>query len=189
MNLSNAARAQFRAARDELLALRSDYERAVASFRWPEVDRFNWALDWFDAELAQGPNADKVALRIVGEAAASRTFAQLSRSSNSVANGLRQLGVKRGDRILLMLGNRVSLWETMLAAMKLGAITIPTTTLSTPDDIKARISQADAGYIVTSDDCIDKLATMAPEIVRIVTGAPTSGAVHFDELRKADSTF
>jgi len=74
MNGSNLARAKFRTARDELLALRSDYERAVASFRWPEVDCFNWALDWFDGELAQGPTADKLALRIVGDAAASGLF-------------------------------------------------------------------------------------------------------------------
>jgi acetyl-CoA synthetase len=189
MNLSNAARAQLRAARDELLALRSDYERAVASFRWPEVDRFNWALDWFDGELAQGPTADKVALRIVGDAAASRTFAELSRSSNSVANGLRKLGVKRGDRILLMLGNRVSLWETLLAAMKLGAVTIPTTTLSTAEDIKNRVTQAGARYVVTSDDCVDKLSFIPSDVVRIVTGAATPGAVRFEELLKENSSF
>lgn len=189
MSLSNAARAQFRAARDELLALRSDYERAVASFRWPEVDRFNWALDWFDGELAQGPTADKVALRIVGDAAASRTFAELSRSSNSVANGLRKLGVKRGDRILLMLGNRVSLWETLLAAMKLGAVTIPTTTLSTPEDIKNRVTQAGARYVVTSDDCVDKLSLIPSGVVRIVTGVTTPGVVHFEELLKENCSF
>ena len=189
MNLSNAARAQFRAARDELVALRSDYERAVASFRWPEVDRFNWALDWFDGELAQGLTADKVALRIVGDAAASRTFAELSRSSNSVANGLRKLGVKRGDRILLMLGNRVSLWETLLAAIKLGAVTIPTTTLSTPEDIKNRVTQAGARYVVTSDDCVDKLSLIPSGVVRIVTGAATPGVVHFEELLKESRSF
>jgi len=189
MSGSNQGRAQFRAARDGLLALRSDYDRAVASFRWPHVDCFNWALDWFDGELAQGPMADKVALRIVGDAAASRTFAELSRSSNSVANGLRKLGVKRGDRILLMLGNRLSLWETLLAVMKLGAATIPTTTLSTPEDIKTRITQADARYIVTSNDCVDKLSLIPSDVVRIVTGGATRGAVRFEDLLKEDSSF
>ena len=81
MNGSNTARAQFRTTRDGLLALRSDYERAVASFRWPEIDSFNWALDWFDGELAQGPMANQLALRIVGDAAASRTFASGSARS------------------------------------------------------------------------------------------------------------
>ena len=189
MSSSNPARAQFRAARDELLALRSDYDRAVASFRWPEVDRFNWALDWFDAELASGSSADRVALRIVGDAAASRTFAELSRSSNSVANGLRKLGVKRGDRILLMLGNRVSLWETLLAAMKLGAVTIPTTTLSTPEDIRTRITQAGASHIVTSDDCVDKLSLVPPDVIRIVTGAAVPGAARFEDLLQEDTAF
>src|SRR5687767_3503782 len=82
MNRSNPAGAQFRAARDELLALRTDYDRAVASFKWPQVESFNWALDWFDAELAQGSTANNAALRIVGDAAATRSFAELSRSSN-----------------------------------------------------------------------------------------------------------
>lgn len=189
MNGSNLKCSDFRSARDELLALRSDYDRAVASFRWPQIDRFNWALDWFDRELAQGPTANRTALRIVGEHAASRSFVELSRSSNSVANGLRALGVKRGDRVLLMLGNRVSLWETMLAAMKLGAVTIPTTTLSTAEDVKSRVLQAEARYVVTSHDCVDKLSLIAPDVVRIVAGADLPGAVSFESLHAADSSF
>lgn len=189
MSSSNTARANFRAARDQLLTLRDDYDRAVAAFQWPRVDRFNWALDWFDEELAQGSSADRAALRIVGDAAANRTFAELSRSSNRVANGLRKLGVKRGDRILLMLSNRVSLWETMLAAMKLGAGTIPTTTLSTPEDIRMRVTQAGATHLVTSDDCVEKLSLIPSDVVRIATGAATPGAVAFEDLLQESDAF
>ena len=57
------------------------------------------------------------------------SFAELSARSNRVANWLRELGVGRGDRLILMLGNQVELWETILAAMKLGAVIIPATTL------------------------------------------------------------
>src|SRR5436305_1641469 len=87
----------FKAARDFLLAHRTDYITAYRDFRWPEMDRFNWALDWFDRELARGDTARQPALIVVGEGAARLTFAELSERSNRVANGLRALGVKRGD--------------------------------------------------------------------------------------------
>ena len=100
----------FKAARDFLLAQRGDYATSYRDFRWPELTHFNWALDWFDAELAQGPQGSNLALKIIGDGAAEVSFAELSAASNRVANGLRALGVKRGDRILLMLGNVVPLW-------------------------------------------------------------------------------
>jgi acetyl-CoA synthetase len=76
-----AARAQLRAARDHVLDLRSNYDAAVATFRWPEIDRFNWAVDWFDQELAQSPSAQRTALRIGGGAAATCTFAELKKNA------------------------------------------------------------------------------------------------------------
>ena len=80
----------FRAARDFLLEHRTDYDTAYRDFRWPRIDRFNWALDWFDAELARGETASWNALTTVGEGAARFTFAELSERSNRVANGLRR---------------------------------------------------------------------------------------------------
>ena len=51
------------------IAMRDYYETAYRDFRWPEMDRFNWAIDWFDAELAQGANASRPALWITGAGA------------------------------------------------------------------------------------------------------------------------
>ena len=125
----------FADARAFLLEHRTDYDAAVKGFRWPDPVPFNWALDWFDAELATDPaSRDRPALWIVDAAQNSETklsFAALSERSNRIANYLRGLGVQRGDRILLMLGNVVPLWECMLAAMKLGAVIVPATTLLT----------------------------------------------------------
>ena len=140
----------FKAARDFLLAHRTDHATAYRDFRWPEPTHFNWALDWFDAELAHGDSANRPALTIVGDGAASLTFAELSERSSRVANALRALGVKRGDRVLLMLGNVAPLWETMLAAMKLGAVIIPAATLLTPDDLADRFERGRARHVVTA---------------------------------------
>ena len=105
--------------RDFLLANRRDSARAVAGFRWPELNEFNWALDYFDriAAVTHTP-----ALHIVDENGEEhlRSFAQMSADSNRVANYFRSLGVRKGDRLMVMLGNEVALWETALAAMKLG---------------------------------------------------------------------
>ena len=73
------------------------------------------------------------------------SYAAMAARSSQVANWLRGLGVRRGDRVLLMLGNVVPLWEVMLAAMKLGAVIIPASTLLQPADLADRVSRGDVG--------------------------------------------
>ena len=116
----------FLSARDFLLAHRTDYTTAYAQFEWPRLERFNWALDHFDG-MAVGN--DRPALRIVRDDGSDRmySFAELSRRSNQVANALRSLGARRGDRLLLMLPNVVETWETILACIKLGLVVVPAT--------------------------------------------------------------
>ena len=107
----------FREARDLLLELGDDYHGARAAFVWPRPEHFNWALDWFDAELAAGEHGRKTALKVIGDRVETRTFADLRLESSRLANGLRSLGAKRGDHLLMMLGVVPELWATMLAAM------------------------------------------------------------------------
>jgi acetyl-CoA synthetase len=179
----------FKAARDFLLRHRSDHDTAYRDFAWPEMDRFNWALDWFDAELARGPNANRLALKIVGDGAAELTFAELSECSNRVANGLRTLGVRRGDRILLMLGNVVPLWETMLAAMKLGAVVIPATTLLTQSDLLDRFERGRVRHVITGPNETEKFAGIAEGLTLICTGRAPSGWHSYEALHNASGTF
>ncbi|MDP3242508.1 MAG: AMP-binding protein, partial [Reyranella sp.] len=165
----------YKTARELLLAHRGDYATAYRDFRWPEMERFNWALDWFDAELAHGPLANQPALKIVGDDAASLTFAELSERSNRVANGLRALGVKRGDRMLLMLGNVAPLWEVMLAAMKLGAVVIPATTLLTPVDLADRFERGRARHVVAAAGEAAKFDGFDKSLTRIAVGDAPAG--------------
>src|SRR5246127_2923484 len=154
----------FQDARAFLLEHRTDYDAAVKGFRWPDPVPFNWALDWFDAELARDPESrDRTALWI-GDAGEDRetklSFATLSRRSNQVANFLRAQGLKRGDHLLLLLGNVVPLWETMLAAMKLGVVVIPATTLLTADDLQDRLDRGRPRVVVATQDQVTKFAKL-----------------------------
>ena len=166
----------FQEARAFLLKHRIDYDKAVADFRWPDPVPFNWALDWFDAELARNAESkDRPALWIVDAGSNRETklsFEVLSRRSNQVANFLRAQGLKRGDHLLLLLGNVIPLWETMLAAMKLGVVVIPATTLLTPDELRDRLDRGRARIVVATQDQVAKFSRLGgDDLVRIVVNA------------------
>jgi acetyl-CoA synthetase len=179
----------FKAARDLLIAHRTDQAAAVAAFRWPVLGEFNWALDWFDAELAQGASADQPALIIVGDGAARLTFRELSERSNRIANGMRALGVKRGDRILLMLGNVVPLWETMLAAMKLGAVVSPATTLLAKADLADRFERGRVRHVIANAADAAKFDGLDPSVTRIAVGVPPAGWLDYETLKQGEAVF
>src|SRR4030081_2140082 len=186
----------FQDARSFLLEHRTDYDAAVKGFRWPDPVPFNWALDWFDAELARNADSkDRTALWIVDAASDKQTklsFAALSRRSNQVANFLRAQGLKRGDHLLLLLGNVVPLWETMLAAMKLGVVVIPATTLLTADELRDRLDRGRARVVVASQDQIAKFAGLGGDhLVRIVVSASSKheGWLAYEQAADSPDTF
>jgi acetyl-CoA synthetase len=167
----------FRDARDFLLAHREDYDEASAQFRWPELDEFNWALDWFDV-LAAGN--DRPALWIVEEDGSEQrfSFAEMAERSNRVANWLRGQGVRRGDRVVLMLGNQVELWDTILAVIKLGAVLIPATPLLGAADARDRVARGEAKHVIALSSAADKFAG---GVTRIVVGDAVDGWLNFAE--------
>ncbi|NLS68470.1 AMP-dependent synthetase [Bradyrhizobium brasilense] len=186
----------FQDARAFLLKHRTDYDAAVKGFRWPDPVPFNWALDWFDAELARNLDSrDRPALWIVDAASGNETklsFAELSRRSSQVANFLRAQGLKRGDHLLLLLGNVVPLWETMLAAMKLGVVVIPATTLLTADELRDRLDRGKARAVVATQDQVAKFAGLGSDkLARIVVGATQAqdGWLPFEDSAKQSDAF
>ncbi len=178
----------FLQARDFLIANRTDYDAACAGFQWPRFEKFNWALDYFDP-MAEGN--DRAALWIVDEQGGEikLSFSELSRRSNQIANYLRELGVHRGDRILMMLNNVVPLWETMLAAMKLGAVLIPATTLLARDDIEDRLERGDVRHIVADQENTAKFEGLVENCTRISVGGDCDGWLSFEAGYEFPQTF
>jgi acetyl-CoA synthetase len=160
----------FLAARDFLLRHREDYEAAYRDFRLPELREFNWALDYFDV-MARGN--DRIALHAVDDAGVSArvTFAEMSERSNKVANYLRSMGVRRGDRILIMLGNVVPLWEITLAAIKLGAVFTPATGMLTGDELQDRVDRGGVRHVVVDAANAAKFDAVRGDYTRTVVGS------------------
>ena len=185
---ASANAAPFLAARDFLLRHREDYATAYRDFRWPKLERFNWALDYFDV-MARG-NAQP-ALWLVDEDAGETklSFAELSERSNRIANAWHGLGVRRGDRILLMLGNVVPLWECMLASMKLGAVVVPATTLLTRSDLADRFARGGVRHVVAGADAASKFADLPGAYTRIVVGADVPGWISYEKGYEASGHF
>ncbi|QNG37563.1 AMP-binding protein [Geodermatophilaceae bacterium NBWT11] len=184
--MTSTATETYRAARDQLLALRGEHARAVEEFAWPDLgERFNWAHDWFDAYARQ----DQGTALWIAEADGSEarwSFAEMVRRSDQVARWLSSVGVGRGDRVVLMLGNQVQLWESMLAVMKLGAVIMPTTTALGPADLVDRIERGGAAHVVANAADAAKFADVPGDYTRIAVGDPVEGWLSYAEADGAD---
>lgn len=181
----------YRSARDQLVDAISDYDKAVETFEWPRLTgTFNWATDWFDV-IAVGPSADQPALWIV-EADGSEqkvSFAEMADRSNRVAAWLQKQGVGKGDRVILMLGNQVELWEAMLAIAKLGAIIMPTTGALGAADLTDRITRGGARFVIANAGDTSKFAEVQGDYTRIVIGEAPGWHTYADAYAEQPRTF
>jgi acetyl-CoA synthetase len=178
----------FLAAREFLFKQREDYQTAYRDFRWPQLDKFNWALDYFDT-FARGNH--KLALWIVDDNGpeVKLSFAEMARRSNQVANFLRQQGVRRGDRLIVQLPNLVAIWEIMLAALKLGAVVIPAATLLTVDDLRDRLDRGKARHAITIPGLTEKFAGLGGNYTRILVGGAEPGWIPYAQAYEQSADF
>ena len=181
------AYAQFRSARDLLLSARTDYDRAVREYEAPRPPDLNWALDWFDRVAADTSTAARVALKVVEVDGTSRsvTYAEMSARSSQVASWLSTLGAAKGDRLLLMLGNQVELWEILLGCIKLGVVVIPATTLLTSADLFDRVERGRVGHVVAASTDVTKFDDVPGDYTRIAVGEPVPGWTAYGESLSA----
>lgn len=185
----SASATAFLAARDFLWAQRSDQQAAVRGFQWPVLERFNWALDYFDP-MAAGNEAPALWIHAEDGSEERFSFEQMRSLSNGLAARLRACAVQRGDRVLLMMGNEPALWFSMLACMKLGAVMVPATTLLSRDDLRDRFDRGGVRHVIVDGHLTDRFEELPGEYTRIATGpVARQGWLKFDDLLQASDSF
>ena len=179
---------EFEQARDFLILHRADYAYAYEHFRWPERAHFNWALDYFDS-MSEGNN--NTALWVVHEDGHEEkySFADLSGRSSQVANYLTRLGLKRGDHVLLMLGEEVALWELMLACMKIGAVMMPVSNLLSVDELQDRLLRGEVKMIATTVANSKRFVVESATALKLVVDGEVDGWSGYAEATRESANF
>ncbi len=184
----------FKTARDFLLAHRTDHATAYRDFRWPNPTHFNWALDWFDNELARGDNANRAALTIVGEGAAHRS-ASPNCPNVSIASPtgcvLWQRQPRR-SRDVLMLGNVLPLWEVMLAAMETRCRDHSGNDVADSDRFSPdRFTRGRARHVITTSTDTGKFTEFKQHLSLIAVGSDAMhpAGIGYDDLLMAPAAF
>jgi len=160
----------YRAARDQLVSFKGDHLRAVEEFRFPDVgEEFNWAIDWFDA-FARGNERPALVIAEEDGTSRQRSFDEMAYASDQMAAWLAAKGVAKGDSVIVMLGNQIELWESMLAVMKLGAVIMPTTTAVGPVELEDRITRGAAKFVICNPADTGKFDEVPGDYTRICVG-------------------
>ncbi|WP_159674812.1 AMP-binding protein [Streptomyces mexicanus] len=186
------AHAAFRRGRDLLLELRADHEAARRAFTWPRPAHFNWALEWFDV-IAQDNR--RTALELIGPDGRDQriSYQDLATRSDQLANWLTRTGVRRGERVLIVLGAQVELWETLLACLKTGAVAIPTYTSLTRKEAADRIRRGRVRHVVCRSDLAPLFEgdDLGPHTLttRIAVGPAVHGWHPYDDSYEAATSY
>ena len=177
----------------------TDYEAERRNFTLTAPEDFNWAFDVVDRWAYSGdpqtrhPHAGLAMLWLDKPGSERRiTFEEFRRRSNQVANALQQLGVQRGDRVFLMLPRLVEWWESILGIMKVGAVSMPGTTLLTTKDIVYRANLSEARVVITdaaNAPKFDEARAQCPSLeIMIVVGGERAGWTTYAAAVGAAST-
>ena len=128
------------------------YEDFISNYQVCVPDGFNFAYDVVDAWAEQEPQ--KNALLYCNDFGVRRmyTFTEMKKASNRIANYLLSLGIKKGDRVMLILKQRPEVWMCFLALHKIGAVCIPATFQLMEKDIVYRVNAAEIRMIISVDD-------------------------------------
>ena len=128
-----------------------DENGVLSKIEFTNDETFNFAFDVVDALAEKTP--DKTALIYVSRDKEEKkfTFKEIKEYSNMAANYYKSLGIKKGDRVLLVLKRHYQFWFTILALHKIGAVAIPATNILKVEDYRYRIEAANVKAVVCTD--------------------------------------
>src|SRR5207244_12364838 len=146
-------------------------------------DRFNSADYLVDRHLREG-RGGRTAI-VCGDDAV--TYAQVAERSNRVGNGLRSLGVRREERVMLLLLDTPAFAYSFFGAQKIGAVPIPTNTLLKSQDYRYMLNDSRATVAIVSEPLLPQLAAIPRQELPylrhlVIDGAPTAESIGFEQL-------
>ncbi len=188
-----AAESARRCVADKFVESTYDAQGVFNGISFKNDDAFNFAFDCVDAIAEKNP--DKLAMLWVGNDKTERrfTFDDIRKYSAKTANYFESLGIKKGDRVMLVLKRHYQFWFAMLALHKIGAIAIPATNQLVEHDFTYRYRAAGVKAIVcTADGTVadeaEKAAAEFPEITKILVGGKRDGWFDFNVEMERFST-
>ena len=172
---------------ENFVEAKEDGEGRLVSMSFKNEDKFNFAYDVVDAIADKSPN--KLAMLHISKDKTERrfTFRDMKHASARTANYFKSLGIKKGDKVMVVLKRHYQFWFTILALHKLGAIAIPATHQLLEHDFEYRFKAAHVKAVVcTADDStpdhVDAAASSYGELdVKILVGGKRDGWHNFDE--------
>ncbi|MCF0121589.1 MAG: AMP-binding protein, partial [Oscillospiraceae bacterium] len=165
-----------------------DSQGRLQSIAFKNENSFNFAFDVVDAIAAKSP--DKLAMMHVGrdKKETRLTFMDVSKMSCRAANYFKSLGIRRGDRVMLVLRRNYQFWITMIALHRIGAIAIPATDQLLKKDFDYRFRAAGISAVVISNDAPtavlgaeEAMAEYDGITAKILTSGHREGWHDFDE--------
>ena len=171
---------------DKYAKCEEDENGSLQKIHFENTEKYNFGFDCVDAIADKYP--DKLAMihLDVNKKERRYTFKQIKQESARVANYLTSLGIKKGDRVMLVLRRHYQFWFTMIALHKMGAVAIPATYLLKEHDFEYRYNSANVKAIICTDygdvaDIAERAAEKCPSVTtKIIVGGHREGWHDFD---------
>ncbi len=169
------------------IRVEEDESGRLQKIEFTNDDNFNFAYDVVDQMAKKNP--DKLAMLHISKNGKERSFSfyDMSRYSSKVANYLQYLGIRKGDRVMLVLKRHYQFWFAILALHKIGAVVIPATNLLLKSDFEYRFKAANVDAVLCTADGqvsreIDKACRTYKDLkVKIMVGASRKGWHSFNK--------